>query len=68
MGANGEHLRLRLRDGQATWPAVAFGVGEQDVVPGARLDAVYTFSADRRSNGAMELRLLDFAPSSATAS
>jgi len=68
MGANGEHLRLRLRDGQVTWPAVAFGVGEQDVVTGARLDAVYTFSADRRSNGAMELRLLDFAPSPASAS
>ena len=64
MGANGEHLRLRLRDGQVTWPAVAFGVGEQDLEPGARLDAVYTFSADRRSNGAMELHLLDFAPSS----
>jgi len=68
MGADGEHLRLRLRDGQVTWPAVAFGIGEHDIEPGARLDAVYTFSADRRSNGAMELRLLDFAPSSATAS
>jgi single-stranded-DNA-specific exonuclease len=64
MGSDGEHLRLTLRDGRATWRAVAFGIGEQDVAPGA----LYTFSADRRSNGAMELRLLDFAPSSATAS
>ncbi|HEY5625061.1 MAG TPA: single-stranded-DNA-specific exonuclease RecJ, partial [Dehalococcoidia bacterium] len=61
--ADGEHLRLRLRDGRVTWPAVAFGIGENAVAPGARLDAVYTFSADRGSNGAMELRLLDFAPS-----
>ena len=66
MGADGEHLRLRLRDGQVTWPAVAFGIGDSDIEPGARLDAVYTFSADRGSNGAMELHVLDFAPSSAT--
>jgi len=63
MGADGQHLRLSLRDGRVTWPAVAFGVGKQDIQPGAHLDAVYTFSADRGSNGAMQLRLLDFAPS-----
>ena len=68
MGADGEHLRLSLRDGRVTWPAVAFGVGKQDIEPGAHLDAVYTFSADRGSNGAMQLRLLDFAPSSDSAS
>jgi single-stranded-DNA-specific exonuclease len=68
MGADGEHLRLSLRDGRVAWPAVAFGVGEHDIEPGARLDAVYTFSADRGASGAMELRLLDFAPSSAAAS
>lgn len=68
MGADGEHLRLSLRDGRVTWPAVAFGIGEHDIEPGTRLDAVYTFSADRRSNGAMELRLLDFAPTSTAAS
>ncbi len=68
MGADGEHLRLKLRDGRVTWPAVAFGIGKQDLEPGSRLDAVYTFSADRGSNGAMELRLLDFAPSPAAAS
>ncbi len=68
MGADGEHLRLSLRDGRVAWPADAFGIGKHDIEPGARLDAVYTFSADRGSNGAMQLRLLDFAPSSATAS
>ncbi len=68
MGADGEHLRLKLRDGRVTWPAVAFGIGEQNLARGSHLDAVYTFSADRGSNGALELRLLDFAPSPAVAS
>jgi len=69
MGTDAEHLRLSLRDGRLTWPAVAFGVGTVDgtiggdLVTGERIDAVYTFSADRGSDGAMELRLLDFAPS-----
>ncbi|MEX0682942.1 MAG: single-stranded-DNA-specific exonuclease RecJ [Dehalococcoidia bacterium] len=67
MGSDAEHLRLSLRDGRQTWPAVAFGVGTVDgtiggdLQPGMRIDAVYTFSADRGSDGAMELRLLDFA-------
>jgi single-stranded-DNA-specific exonuclease len=67
MGDNGEHVRLSIRDGRLTWPAVAFGIPDgsaDDLAPGARIDAVYTFSADRGSDGAMELRLLDFAPSS----
>jgi single-stranded-DNA-specific exonuclease len=69
MGGDGEHIRLSLRDGRVTWPAVAFGVGTDagtvpgDLQAGSRIDAVYTFSTDRGSDGAMELRLLDFAPS-----
>jgi single-stranded-DNA-specific exonuclease len=67
MGENGRHLRLSLRDGRQCWPAVTFGVPEgaaEGLAPGARIDAVYTFSADRGADGAMELRLLDFAPAS----
>ncbi|HUF52569.1 MAG TPA: single-stranded-DNA-specific exonuclease RecJ [Dehalococcoidia bacterium] len=69
MGGDGQHLRLALKDGRVTWPAVAFGVRtEEGTIPGdlqvgGRIDAVYTFSTDRGSDGAMELRLLDFAPS-----
>lgn len=62
MGGDGQHLRLTLRDGKVSWPAVAFGFGAEDVVTGQRLDVVYTFSADQGSEGALELRLTDFAP------
>jgi single-stranded-DNA-specific exonuclease len=72
MGDEGQHLRLRLRDGRASWPAVAFGfggaAGEAAPPPlerGAMLDVVYTFCADRGSDGALELRIADFAPASA---
>ncbi len=45
-----------------TWPAVAFGLGEADVREGQRLDVVYSLSADRRSEAALELRVKDVAP------
>jgi single-stranded-DNA-specific exonuclease len=64
MGEDGKHLRLQLRDGRVTWPAVAFGFGERELAEGDRLDVVYTFSADRGGDGALELRVADFAPSS----
>lgn len=64
MGDDGKHLRLQLRDGRVTWPAVAFGFGAAEVECGHRLDVVYTFSADRGGDGALELRVLDFALSS----
>jgi single-stranded-DNA-specific exonuclease len=69
MGADGSHLRLKLRDGRVTYPTVAFGRGNgngeepavmpPELEPGARLDIVYTFTRDR--SGALELRLADFA-------
>jgi single-stranded-DNA-specific exonuclease len=63
MGGDGQHLRLLLRDGEVSWPAVAFGMGANELVEGQRLDVVYTFSADRGSDGALQLRVTDFAPS-----
>lgn len=54
MGANGEHLRLTLRDGGVTWDAVAFGQSAQ-LPAGASpssdgrassLDVVYTVDVD----------------------
>ncbi len=67
VGADGQHLRLKLRDGEITWPAIAFGLGPQspaqiDAQPGMRLDVVYSFSADRAGRGALELRVKDMAP------
>lgn len=63
MGEDGQHLRLLLRDGRVSWPAVAFGMGANELATGALLDVVYTFCADRGSDGALELRVTDFAPS-----
>jgi single-stranded-DNA-specific exonuclease len=67
IGEDSKHLRLQLRDGRVTWPAVAFGFGESELETGHKLDVVYTFSADRGGDGALELRVADFAPSSQTA-
>jgi single-stranded-DNA-specific exonuclease len=61
VGDDGRHLRLRLKDGRANWPAIAFGLGDHGVQPGQRLDVVYTFGGDRNSNGGMELRVKDVA-------
>jgi single-stranded-DNA-specific exonuclease len=63
MGDDGQHLRLRLRDGRVSWLAVAFGFGQHELESGGLLDVVYTFCADRGSDGALELRVTDFAPS-----
>ncbi len=60
MGDDGAHLRLRLKAGRVTWPAVAFGFGERNVQPGGHWDVVYTFAADRGSEG-LELRVIDMA-------
>jgi single-stranded-DNA-specific exonuclease len=72
MGDDGSHLRLKLRDGRVTYPAVAFARGtgngeaeEPAAMPpelclGARLDIVYTFTRDRSDS--LELRLADFRP------
>jgi single-stranded-DNA-specific exonuclease len=62
VGAEGRHLRLKLRDGQgsATWDAVGFGLGHALPRPGTAVDVLYTLGRDRR--GMSELHLQDFAP------
>ncbi|MDP2948793.1 MAG: hypothetical protein Q8P22_04575, partial [Chloroflexota bacterium] len=63
------HLRLKLKDGAVTWPAIAFDLGEMAVEPGQRVDVVYSLSAERRgedapslrSGQALELRVKDMA-------
>lgn len=61
MGADGRHLRLKLREGVTTWDAVAWGMGHALPRPGTRVDVLYSLAADRRGFG-MELHLKDFAP------
>jgi len=68
LGEDGAHLRLRLRDGRVTWPAIAFHINGNAAVeangirPGDRIDVVYTFSQDRGDAGALELRVKDLTP------
>jgi single-stranded-DNA-specific exonuclease len=77
VGSDGQHLRLKLRDGPVVWPAIAFGMGEAPTdsrqpawpasrlpEPGTLIDIVYSFSADRRRGDSLELEVLDFLPSS----
>ena len=59
VGADGQHLRLKLRDGAVVWPAIAFrqdGSGFQD---GGPVDVVYSLSADRFTSDGLQLRVLD---------
>lgn len=70
IGADGRHLRLKLRDGPVTWPAVAFGLGPEspaalDVRPGDRIDVVFSLAAERGQRDVLELRVKDAAPSGA---
>jgi single-stranded-DNA-specific exonuclease len=70
IGEDGEHLRLRLRDGRVTWPAIAFasagasigGFAGSDVQEGGRFDVIYSFCPDRGGNGGLELRVRDLRP------
>jgi single-stranded-DNA-specific exonuclease len=59
LGNNGQHLRLKLKDGPVTWPAIAFGMGERAVEAGQRVDVVYSLASDRRGDDTLELRIKD---------
>lgn len=59
---NGEkHLKMKLRDGRATWQAIAFGMGDCGAKPGDRIDIVYTLDA-RRPDMPAEVRVEDLRP------
>lgn len=59
VGEGERHRRLRLRDGNVTWPAVAFDMGEIEFETGDRLDVVYTLETGGRADGTLELRIED---------
>jgi len=63
MGNNGDHLRLKLRQGGMVWDSVGFRQGSYLNEISSHLDIVYTLDTDRW-NGRERLRLniLDFAP------
>ena len=64
LGSKGEHIRLKLMDGDVTWDGMAFRLGNliDDIT--SRLDIVYNLEVDRwRGQGMLQLNILDFAPS-----
>ncbi len=62
VGNDGQHLRLKLKDGPVTWPAMAFDLGEMASETGRRVDVVYSLVVDRRRKDELELRVKDLAP------
>ncbi len=66
VGADGRHLRLKLRDGAVAWPAIAFRQSGDGIDEGARIDVVYSLSADRRISDGLELRVVDLRSASPT--
>ena len=63
VGNDGQHLRLKLRHGKATWSAIAFRQGKRAVLPGEELDIAYTLSSGSwRGQKVLNLNVLDFRP------
>ncbi len=62
VGAGDKHLKLRLRDGGATWGAIAFGLGAFAAEPGDRVDIVYCLNSDGRPDSPLEIRVEDVRP------
>lgn len=61
LGGSGQHLRLRLRDGGVTWPAIGFDLGEIAVEEGDLVDVVYGIGSVGL-DGKLELELRDVRP------
>ena len=61
VGDEGQHLRLRLYDGRATWTAFAFRQGDRQLPENGEIDLVYSFSKNIwRGKRTIELKVVDF--------
>jgi len=61
VGAKGDHLKMRVAHGRSEWEAIAFGQGNNNIVPGARIDLVYTVGLnDWSGRKSLQLSVLDF--------
>lgn len=60
VGADGSHLKVTVRDGLATWPAIAFRQGDADLAD--EVDIIYSLKRDWKDER-VELEILDIAPS-----
>ena len=64
LGAEGKHLKLKLRDGPSVWDAVGFDLGSRANQLPRFVDIVYRLKSDRwGGRESLQLELLDFAPS-----
>lgn len=65
MGNNGEHLRLKLKQGNTVWNGVAFGLGNYIGEIVSDIDVVYNLEIDRwNGNENLRLNILDFGKTS----
>ena len=65
MGSNGEHIRMKLKQGGTAWGGVAFGLGNYLAEVSSPLDIVYNLEVDRwGGEERLRLNILDFAPAS----
>ena len=61
MGSNGEHLRLKLKQGSMVWDGVAFRLGNYLAEVSSPLDIVYNLEIDRwGGEERLRLNILDF--------
>jgi single-stranded-DNA-specific exonuclease len=63
VGADDQHLRLKLKDARVVWPAIGFGLGDVPVRAGSKVDIVYSIGSDRGGYGSLQLLLHDLTPS-----
>jgi single-stranded-DNA-specific exonuclease len=62
VGSDGDHLKLKLRDGKVVWDAIAFDLGDQKL--SSHLDIVYKLEKeDWSGRQLLRLNIIDFAPS-----
>lgn len=65
MGSNGEHLRMKLKQGGTIWDGIVFRLGNHLTEVSSTLDIVYNLEIDRwGGRETLRLNILDFAPSS----
>lgn len=63
VGSNGDHLKLKLRDGNITWDAIGFKLGSLINHISPRLDIVYSVRIeDWGGTELLQLNVLDLAP------
>lgn len=63
LGANGEHLRLKLQDGQVVWDAIGFDLGHLAAGIAPYVDIVYRLEAEGwGGTELLRLNILDLSP------